>query len=96
MNDTTNTTKPAADSPAAIENRIRTFTEKVPGLRFGYIGNIERWGDDRRLHIWVEGHRHDNGNPPSLCRCEARALAIKENASAWHAVNGFKIGRETA
>ena len=33
------------------ERRICDRCKDVDGLTFGYIGNFERWGDDRKLFI---------------------------------------------
>jgi hypothetical protein len=31
-------------------------------LRLGYIGNLERWGDDRSWRVWIEGIRNRRTN----------------------------------
>ena len=36
-----------------LERRICDRCRDVDGLTFGYIGNFESWGDDRKLFIWI-------------------------------------------
>ena len=37
-----------------LERRICDRCKDVDGLTFGYIGNFESWGDDRKLFIWID------------------------------------------
>lgn len=51
--------KEAADREAAntayriLEERVKELSKELPGTTFGYIGNFERWGDDRAFHIFL-------------------------------------------
>ena len=55
---------PKQKEEVRLECNISEQCEKEKGLTFGYIGNFERWGDDRLLMIWVneEKMRASNGN----------------------------------
>jgi len=78
-----------------LERRICDRCKDVDGLTFGYIGNFERWGDDRKLFIWIdeEGMRLKNGNQASLWECEARDLDVKSTCLALAAIKGFQMGK---
>ena len=78
-----------------LERRICHRCKDVDGLTFGYIGNFERWGDDRKLFIWIdeEGMRLKNGNQASLWECEARDLDVKSTCLALAAIKGFQMGK---
>lgn len=44
-------------------------------IRLGYIGNMERWGDDRQWRVWVNGiYRTDNNNTLGIGGWETRNL----------------------
>lgn len=54
-----------------MEKSIRAMVKMEKGLTFGYIGNLEPWGDDRKLMIWddqnckiwtAEAKRLNNGD----------------------------------
>ena len=78
-----------------LERRICDRCKDVDGLTFGYIGNFERWGDDRKLFIWIdeEGMRLKNGNQASLWECVARDLDVKSTCLALAAIKGFQMGK---
>jgi hypothetical protein len=80
----------------SLERRIGDRCGEVEGLTFGYIGNFERWGDDRLLIIWVneDKMREKNGNQRSLWRCAATDLDTKEAIRAFAVVKGFEAGKE--
>ena len=63
-----------------LERRICDRCRDVDGLTFGYIGNFESWGDDRKLFIWIDEDdmREKNGNQASLWECVARDLNVKD------------------
>jgi len=46
-----------------IRNLVNELNAKFPQakLSFGYIGNIERWGDDRGWSIWATGYQTTQG-----------------------------------
>ncbi len=78
-----------------LERRICDRCRDVDGLTFGYIGNFERWGDDRKLFIWIneDDMRAKNGNQASLWECEARDLNVKDAYAAFAAIQGFQMGK---
>ena len=78
-----------------LERRICDRCRDVDGLTFGYIGNFERWGDDRKLFIWIneDEMREKNGNSASLWECEARDLNVKDAYAAFAAIKGFQMGK---
>ena len=69
-----------------LERRICDRCRDVDGLTFGYIGNFERWGDDRKLFIWIDEDdmRERNGNHANLWECVARDLDVKSTRSPNH------------
>ena len=79
----------------SLERRICDRCKDVDGLTFGYIGNFERWGDDRKLFIWIneDDMREKNGNQASLWECEARDLNVKDAYDAFAAIKGFQMGK---
>ena len=78
-----------------LERRICDRCKDVDGLTFGYIGNFERWGDDRKLFIWIneDDMRAKNGNQASLWECVARDLNVKDAVEALAAIKGFQMGK---
>ena len=78
-----------------LERRICDRCRDVDGLTFGYIGNFESWGDDRKLFIWIneDDMRAKNGNQASLWECEARDLNVKDAYAAFAAIQGFQMGK---
>jgi hypothetical protein len=36
-----------------LRERVEILAKELPGTTFGYIGNFERWGDDRSFHIFL-------------------------------------------
>ena len=78
-----------------LERRICDRCRDVDGLTFGYIGNFERWGDDRKLFIWIneDDMRAKNGNQASLWECVARDLNVKDTVEAFAAIKGFQMGK---
>ena len=81
-----------------LERRICDRCRDVDGLTFGYIGNFERWGDDRKLFIWIneDEMREKNGNQASLWECVARDLDVKSACLAFAAIKGFQMGKTYA
>ena len=79
-----------------LERRICDRCRDVDGLTFGYIGNFERWGDDRLLMIWIneEMMRERNGNRRCLWRCPAKDLTANEAIAASYVIRGFEAGKE--
>ena len=78
-----------------LERRICDRCRDVDGLTFGYIGNFESWGDDRKLFIWIneDDMRAKNGNQASLWECVARDLNVKDAYAAFAAIKGFQMGK---
>ena len=78
-----------------LERRICDRCRDVDGLTFGYIGNFESWGDDRKLFIWIneDEMREKNGNQASLWECVARDLNVKDTCLALAAIKGFQMGK---
>ena len=78
-----------------LERRICDRCKDVDGLTFGYIGNFERWGDDRKLFIWIneDEMREKNGNQAALWECVARDLNVKDTCLALAAIKGFQMGK---
>ena len=83
------------EEPPSLERRICDRCRDVDGLTFGYIGNFERWGDDRKLFIWIneDEMREKNGNQASLWECVARDLDVKSTCLALAAIKGFQMGK---
>jgi hypothetical protein len=81
--------------PPTLERRICDRCRNVDGLTFGYIGNFESWGDDRKLFIWIneDEMREKNGNQASLWECVARDLDVKSTCLALAAIKGFQMGK---
>ncbi len=36
-----------------IEGFVKILQDELPGVTFGYIGNFERWGDERCFYIFL-------------------------------------------
>ena len=83
------------EEPPSLERRICDRCRDVDGLTFGYIGNFESWGDDRKLFIWIneDEMREKNGNQASLWECVARDLDVKSTCLALAAIKGFQMGK---
>ena len=83
------------EEPPSLERRICDRCRDVDGLTFGYIGNFESWGDDRKLFIWIneDEMREKNGNQASLWECVARDLNVKDTCLALAAIKGFQMGK---
>lgn len=78
-------------TPAMLEAKINNAAKGVTGLTFGYIGNRERWGDDRGLYLWTND-RLPNGNPVNLWRAEAKTLSLAEACMALKLIEAYKAG----
>jgi len=77
---------------ARLERNIAERCAKEEGLTFGYIGNFESWGDDRKLFIWVDGM--DRGvNQLSIWECPATSLCFEAAREATAAIRGFSAGK---
>jgi hypothetical protein len=89
------TTNKQRQEPPTLERRICDRCRDVDGLTFGYIGNFESWGDDRKLFIWIneDEMREKNGNQASLWECVARDLDVKSTCVALAAIKGFQMGK---
>ena len=83
------------EEPPSLERRICDRCRDVDGLTFGYIGNFESWGDDRKLFIWIneDDMREKNGNQANLWECVARDLDVKSTCLALAAIKGFQMGK---
>ena len=83
------------EEPPSLERRICDRCRDVDGLNFGYIGNFARWGDDRKLFIWIneDEMREKNGNQANLWECVARDLDVKSTCLALAAIKGFQMGK---
>jgi hypothetical protein len=78
-------------TPQEIEGRIRKRVEEIPELTWGYIGNFESWGDDRKLFIWVKGIPPRPGqNTIDIWSAEAKTLSATEASFAFAAIKGFE------
>jgi hypothetical protein len=33
--------------------KVEALATELPGITFGYIGNVERWGDDRTWYVFL-------------------------------------------
>jgi|TARA_R110000824_G_scaffold180896_4_gene361475 hypothetical protein len=80
----------------SLERRIGDRCREVEGLSFGYIGNFERWGDDRKLFIWIKEDkmRAKNGNQASLWSCVATGLDTEAAIKALVVIRGFEAGKK--
>ena len=96
MPDSSMTTNSKQKAEAILEGNICEQCRKEEGLTFGYIGNFERWGDDRLLMIWVneDKMRESNGNQRCLWRCPAAELVAGDAIAAMHVIKGFQAGKE--
>ena len=83
-------------TPKEVEARIRQIAEETECLTFGYIGNFERWGDDRLLYLWVKGVRQDNGNLAHIWSAEAKTLTRRDYGQAATAIRTFALGWKAA
>jgi hypothetical protein len=36
-----------------LQERVKVLSHELPGVTFGYIGNLERWGDDRSWAVFL-------------------------------------------
>lgn len=79
-----------------LEKKIRAEAENTPHITFGYIGNFERWGDDRKLFLWISNLSYDRGNLKDIWSCTAVDLDKAEYSSATRALKHFKLGYEAA
>lgn len=79
----------------AMQNRVRELVEKTPELSLGYIGNVERWGDNRTHYIWVKNLRHLTGNKKSIWSASA-PLTVEDWQKAYQAVKIFQLGLEAS
>lgn len=97
MSNTMKTQPLKADStPKEVEARIRQIADKNEGLTFGYIGNFERWGDDRLLYLWVKGVNHEGGNQAHIWSAEAKSLTRSDYSQAAKAIRLFDLGWQAA
>jgi len=82
--------------PRSPEQRIREEAEMVPAITFGYIGNFERWGDDRLLFLRVKNSYWTEGNHKAIWSCPAKDLDRAEMSEALRALKHFRLGYEAA
>jgi len=67
--------------------------KEFPMLKWGYIGNFEHWGDDRRLYIWVKNVDPSHiGNTPSIWSCSAKEFNTADYYIAVSSINTFMLG----
>jgi len=78
------------------EKDLAALVDDVGTLKFGYIGNFESWGDDRRLHIWITNMEEENGNHMTLWSCEARDFNDRAYYQAVIQVKTFALGAHSA
>lgn len=36
-----------------LRNKVAELRQELPGISFGYLGNFERWGDDRSFYVFL-------------------------------------------
>lgn len=77
----------------ACEAEIRDLAKATPGVTFGYIGNFERWGDDRSLYLWIDA-RDQAGQQVALWNCNAARLRKRDVAGARHVLRIYRLGYE--
>lgn len=77
-----------------LEKAIGDAVRACPGLRFGYIGNLERWGDDRSLRIWVE--TPNGGTGAELWQAAPADLTFSDVCKVRQLVRAFTAAREQA
>jgi len=39
-----------------LEAKVKELARELPGITLGYIGNLERWGDDRSWYIFLPNY----------------------------------------
>ncbi len=81
---------------SAFEKNISDAAKETPLITFGYIGNFERWGDDRKLFLWISNLWWENGNRKDIWSCNAVDLDRREQAKALRALRKFKDGYDAA
>lgn len=76
-------------TPERIANfeLLAIIAEMYPDhITYGYIGNFERWGDDRMLHFWLKS------SPKDYIWCaEAKTLSREDVARASAVMQGFSV-----
>lgn len=87
--------KPETPKLDRVRTRLNELVAKTSGLNYGYIGNFEKWGDDRMLIIWIDDLR-ENGRTPELWSCEARSATVEDFWRAISKVQAFALGRKSA
>lgn len=73
--------------------KLTDLAEATPDISLGYIGNVEPWGDDRGLRLWVTNVRHDCGNLACIWSCDAKSLTRREVSRAMHSLHIFRYGK---
>jgi hypothetical protein len=43
----------SARAEAQLKANVLALSADLPGITFGYIGNFERWGDDRSFRLFL-------------------------------------------
>jgi|TARA_R100001443_G_scaffold110143_1_gene121888 hypothetical protein len=78
-----------------LEKHIRKAVDKADGLSFGYIGNYEKWGDNRKLIIWYG--KEDKDEPrPTLWEHEAKDLDRVSCGIALASIKAYTKGYDSA
>lgn len=71
---------------AILQERIDALAKELPGITFGYTGNLERWGDDRTWFVFLPhpgrvGRYNDSirvGTTLELPACAERSWPVVE------------------
>jgi hypothetical protein len=80
-------------NPKTLEDLIKKV-EDVEGLILGYIGNVERWGDERCFYIAICGLHEENGNVKKIWACDAKKFKTDDYYTAMKAMRLFSLGVE--
>lgn len=76
----------AGEAQRILQSRVDALAKELPGVTFGYIGNVERWGDDRTWFVFLPhpgrvGRYNDSvrvGTTLELAACAERSWPVVE------------------
>jgi hypothetical protein len=67
-----------------IDANVAELAAELPGITFGYIGNIERWGDDRAWAVFLPHPGRVGGTGDSVALGETADLP--KAAANWASI----------
>lgn len=75
---------------------LETLVAETEGLTFGYVGNLESWGDDRTWYIWTDKRVETGlyaGNKIKLW--SSYQLDLESLTLARQLVKAYRMGRDS-